>query len=45
MSYKVEIKSPLCRRYMAKGIKNVKIEPSPQWMQERFLEAGVKTYQ
>lgn len=41
-SYKVEIKSPLCRRYMAKGISNIKIEPSPQWMQERLLEADVR---
>lgn len=41
-SYKVEIKSPLCRRYMAKGISNIKIESSPQWMQERLLEADVR---
>ncbi len=41
-SYKVEIKSALCRRYMAKGISNIKIEPSPQWMQERLLEADVR---
>lgn len=41
-NYKVEVKSPLCRRYMAKGISNIKIEPSPQWMQERLLEADVR---
>lgn len=41
-SLKVEVRDPLCRRYMAKGITNVKIEPSPQWMQERLLEAGVR---
>jgi phenylalanyl-tRNA synthetase beta chain len=41
-SYKVEIKSVLCRRYMAKGISNIKVEPSPQWMQERLLEADVR---
>lgn len=41
-SYKVEIKSPLCRRYMAKGISNINIQPSPQWMQERLLEADVR---
>lgn len=41
-TYKVEVKSPLCRRYMAKGISNIKIEPSPQWMQERLLEADVR---
>lgn len=39
---KVEVKDELCRRYMAKGVKNVKVEPSPGWMQERLLEAGVR---
>ena len=38
---KVEVKDELCRRYMAKGVKNVKVKPSPGWMQERLLEAGV----
>lgn len=42
-SIKVEVKDTnLCRRYMARGIKNIKIEPSPAWMQERLLEAGVR---
>ena len=39
---KVEVRDDLCRRYMARGVKNVKIEESPSWMQERLLEAGVK---
>ncbi|QGU94969.1 phenylalanine--tRNA ligase subunit beta [Clostridium bovifaecis] len=39
---KVEIKDSLCRRYMARGVKNIKIAPSPQWMQERLIEAGVR---
>ena len=39
---KVEVKDELCRRYMAKGVKNVKVKPSPGWMQERLLEAGVR---
>lgn len=39
---KVEVRDDLCRRYMARGIKNVKIESSPSWMQERLLEAGVR---
>lgn len=41
-SLKLEIKSSLCRRYMARGVRNVKIEPSPAWMQDRLLEAGVR---
>ena len=40
--YKVNIKDELCKRYMLKGIKNVKIAPSPQWMQERLLEAELR---
>src|SRR5665647_181373 len=40
--YKVDIKDELCRRYMLKGIKNIKIEPSPQWMQERLIEAELR---
>ena len=39
---KVEVRDALCRRYMARGVKNVKIMPSPGWMQERLLEAGVR---
>lgn len=39
---KVEVKDQLCYRYMARGIKNVKITQSPGWMQERLLEAGVR---
>ncbi|WP_026886432.1 phenylalanine--tRNA ligase subunit beta [Clostridium beijerinckii] len=38
----VEVKDALCRRYMVRGIKNVKVQPSPGWMQERLLEAGVR---
>lgn len=39
---KVEVRDSLCRRYMARGVKNVKIAPSPSWMQDRLLEAGVR---
>ncbi|MCR3759836.1 phenylalanine--tRNA ligase subunit beta [Clostridium felsineum] len=38
----VEVKDELCRRYMARVIKNVKIEDSPAWMQERLMLAGVR---
>jgi phenylalanyl-tRNA synthetase beta chain len=39
---KVEVKDKLCRRYIARGVKNIKIQPSPGWMQDRLLEAGVR---
>ena len=32
----------LCKRYMAKIVKNVKIEPSPLWMRERLRASGVR---
>ena len=32
----------LCPRYMARAVKNVKIGPSPRWMQERLKAAGVR---
>lgn len=39
---KVEVKDEKCVRYMAREIKNVKVAPSPKWMQDRLLEAGVR---
>jgi len=39
---KVEIKDELCNRFMARGVKNVKVGPSPSWMQEKLLEAGIR---
>ena len=39
----VTVKEPdLCVRYAAKMIKDVKIEPSPQWMRERLRASGVR---
>lgn len=38
----VEIKSGLCRRYAARMVKNIRIKPSPEWMQERLKECGVR---
>ena len=32
----------LCRRYAARVVKNVKIEPSPKWMRARLRAAGVR---
>ncbi|MGE5404534.1 MAG: phenylalanine--tRNA ligase subunit beta, partial [Candidatus Saccharibacteria bacterium] len=34
--------SDLCRRYAARAFRNIKIEPSPAWMQERLEKAGVR---
>ncbi|MGL5634511.1 MAG: phenylalanine--tRNA ligase subunit beta [Sarcina sp.] len=39
---KVDVKDALCRRYMARGVKNVKVVPSPAWMQEKLMDAGVR---
>jgi phenylalanyl-tRNA synthetase beta chain len=31
-----------CKRYVARVITDVKVEPSPQWMQTRLMQAGVR---
>jgi len=38
----VEVKDMLCRRYSARVVKNVKVGPSPEWMQQRLMDAGVR---
>ena len=39
----VEIKDKdLCKRYCAKVVKNVKIAPSPEWMQRRLAKMGIR---
>ena len=38
----VEVQSDLCRRYNARMVKNIKIKPSPEWMQQRLMECGVR---
>ena len=39
----VEVKNPtLCRRYVARMIKNIKVGPSPRWMRERLRASGVR---
>ena len=41
---KVTVKdTDLCERYIARAVKNVKIAPSPKWMRERLLSAGVRS--
>ncbi|MGL4990722.1 MAG: phenylalanine--tRNA ligase subunit beta [Sarcina sp.] len=39
---KVDVKDELCRRYMSRAVKNVKVAPSPAWMQEKLMDAGVR---
>lgn len=39
----VEIKDPdLCGRYVAKAVKDIKIEQSPMWLQLRLMQAGMR---
>lgn len=39
----VEIKDTnLCKRYIARVVKNVKIGPSPKWMQDRLRSQGIR---
>ncbi|WP_434793716.1 Phenylalanine--tRNA ligase beta subunit [Terrisporobacter petrolearius] len=43
IDFEVKIESPkFCPRYGARVVKDVKIEPSPYWMQRRLIEAGVR---
>ncbi|NLU50159.1 MAG: phenylalanine--tRNA ligase subunit beta, partial [Syntrophomonadaceae bacterium] len=40
---RVRIEAPeLCARYAARLVKNVRVEPSPGWMQERLTRAGIR---
>ncbi len=41
ISVQVEDKD-LCKRYCARVVKNVKIEPSPEWMQRRLAACGIR---
>ncbi len=39
----VEVKDPdLCPRYIARVVKNIKIAPSPEWMQRRLAACGIR---
>lgn len=39
----VEIQNPdLCSRFVARAVKNVKIAPSPEWMQKRLKACGIR---
>ncbi len=37
-----KIEDSLCRRYVARVIKNIKIEQSPWWIQKRLMTAGMR---
>ena len=40
---KVEVEAKdLCTRYTARVIKNIKLAPSPKWMQQRLMTAGIR---
>ncbi len=39
---KIIIEDPLCVRYTARMVRNVKIAPSPAWMRERIRNAGMR---
>lgn len=40
---KIDIEAPeLCRRYVARVIKGIKIGPSPLWLQNRLRAAGIR---
>ena len=39
----VEVKDEtLCKRYVARVVKNIKLAPSPTWMQERLRAVGIR---
>lgn len=39
----VEVKdTDLCRRYCARMVKNIRIAPSPEWMQRRLRSCGIR---
>ncbi len=39
----IKVENPeLCRRYIGRMVKNIKIEPSPKWMQERLRAVGLR---
>lgn len=40
---KVEVEAKdLCTRYTARVVKNIKLVPSPKWMQQRLMTAGIR---
>ena len=41
VSVDIEAKE-LCSRYVARVVKNIRLAPSPKWMQQRLMTAGIR---
>ena len=39
---KVSVETALCKRYMARVVKSIKVAPSPRWIRERLRASGVR---
>ncbi len=40
---KVQVQAPeKCTRYIARGVKNIRIAPSPRWMRDRLTASGIR---
>lgn len=42
MKFEIDVQTELCKRYCGKVIKDVKVGPSPYWMQRKLIEAGMR---
>ncbi|GAA0863340.1 phenylalanine--tRNA ligase subunit beta [Paraclostridium tenue] len=42
MQFEIDVQTDLCKRYCGKIVKDVKVGPSPYWMQRRLIEAGMR---
>ena len=40
--FEARVETNLCSRYMARMVKNVKIEPSPRWIRERLRASNIR---
>lgn len=38
----IEVRNSLCKRYCAKVVTDVKIEPSPKWLRQRLMSVGIR---
>lgn len=42
MAFEIDIQTDLCKRYCGRVVKDVKVGPSPYWMQRKLIEAGMR---